>query len=285
MRALKNLSLDNVLFISINTVPVETEFPMEGLLHNSWFETAGESDYYEEKASLFPEYGKIFCVSLGYVKNHQLNIKTIQGEEEEIIKELFRIVDAFQNNWSNVHLCGHSIKSFILPYIMRRAIIHDIPIQYLFDASGLKPWDITWMYDIKELWQGTAYKSAPLLSMAHAFGLDYAESVVLGKDVYSMYVNDEHEEITHRCEVNVRLCHDILKRMAGIKTDWKDEILAQTNDDRGVLEKVYNGKVTVKDISELKSKLSNMNLDKKATKDILDTMFKGDIPSELKELL
>ena len=43
-----------------------------------------------------------------------------------------------------------------------------------------------------------------------------------------------------------------LKRMAGIKTDWKDEILAQTNDDRGVLEKVYNGKVTVKDINDLK---------------------------------
>ena len=134
MRALKNLSLDNVLFISINTVPVETEFPMEGLLHNSWFETAGESDYYEEKASLSLEYGKIFCVSLGYVKDHQLNIKTIQGEEEEIIKELFRIVDAFQNNWSNVYLCGHSIKSFILPYI---TCVEQLSTIFLFNTYSM----------------------------------------------------------------------------------------------------------------------------------------------------
>lgn len=284
MRALKNINLENTLFISISTVPVETEFPIEGLLHNSWFEAVEDSDYYEEKASLLPEYGKIFCVSLGYVKNHNLNIKTIQGEESEVIESLFKMVDAFQNNWGTLHLCGHSIKSFILPYVMRRAMINGISVQYLFDASGLKPWEVTWMYDIKELWQGTAYKSAPLLSMAHAFGLDYAESVVLGKDVYSMYVNDEHEEITHRCEVNVRLCHDIIKKMAGIQTDWKDEILS--NEVKGgALEKAYKGVVTVKDIEDLKNKLTSMDLNKEATKDILETMFKGNIPSELKELL
>ena len=65
------------------------------------------------------------------------------------------------------------------------------------------------------------------------------------------------KRITHRCEVNVRICHDILKRMAGIKTDWKDEILA--NAELGTLEKAYNGVVSVKDIGDLKDKLSSMN--------------------------
>jgi len=284
MRALKNIDLGKVLFISIECVPQENELPIEGLFYNSWTDGGNKAESYTETAPLFPEYGRIFCVSLGYVNNHQLNIKTIQGEEKEVIETLFSMVGAFQNSWSTIHLCGHSVKSFILPYVMRRAIVNDIPIQYLFDASGLKPWDITWMYDIKELWQGTAYKSASLLSLAHTFNLDYAESIILGKDVTTMYLNDEIEEITHRCEVNVRLCHDVLKKMAGIKTDWKDEILAQAQSG-GALEKAYKGIVSVKDIEDLKSKLSSMELDKKATKVILETMFKGNVPSELQELL
>jgi hypothetical protein len=283
MRALKNIDLGKVLFISIECVPQENELPVQGLTYNSWTDGGNEAESYAETAPLFPEYGRIFCVSLGYVNNHQLNIKTIQGEENELIETLFKMVNAFQNSWGTVHLCGHSVKSFILPYVMRRAIVNDIPVQYLFDASGLKPWDITWMYDIKELWQGTAYKSASLLSLAHTFNLDYAESIILGKDVTTMYLNDEIEEITHRCEVNVRLCHDVLKKMAGIKTDWKDEILAQAQSG-GALEKAYKGIVSVKDIEDLKSKLSSMELDKKATKVILETMFKGNVPNELNGL-
>ncbi len=284
MRALKNIELGKVLFISIECVPQENELPVQGLFYNSWTDGGNEAEAYAETAPLFAEYGKIFCVSLGYVSNHHLNIKTIQGEEKEVIETLFKMVDAFQSSWGSVNLCGHSVKSFILPYVMRRAIINDIPVQYLFDASGLKPWDITWMHDIKELWQGTAYKSASLLSLAHTFNLDYAESIILGKDVTTMYLNDEVEEITHRCEVNVRICHDVLKRMAGIKTDWKDEILAQSQSG-GALEKAYKGIVSVKDIEDLKGKLSSMPLDKEATKVILETMFKGNVPSELQGLL
>ena len=69
-----------------------------------------------------------------------------------------------------------------------------------------------------------------------------------------------------------------------IQTDWKDEILS--NEVKGgALEKAYKGVVTVKDIEDLKNKLTSMDLNKEATKDILETMFKGNIPSELKELL
>ena len=283
MRALKNIDLEKVLFISIDTIPQETELTKEGLMHNSWSERVDDSDSYTETAPLFAEFGKIFCVSLGYVKNHHLNIKTIKGDEKEVIETLFKMVDAFQSSWGTIHLCGHSVKSFILPYVMRRAIINDVSVHYLFDASGLKPWDITWMYDIKELWQGTGYKSAPLLSLAHAFNLDYAESVILGKDVASMYAHGEYEEITHRCEVNVRLCHDVLKKMAGIKTDWKDEVLEDKN--LGTLEKAYHNVINIKDVKDLRDKLVSMNLDKDATKNILETMFKGNVPSELQELL
>lgn len=282
MRAVKKINLEKILFISIETVPQETELAKEGLMHNSWAERVDDSDSYTETAPLFAEFGKIFCVSLGYVKNHQLNIKTIQGDEKEIIETTYKMVDAFRRTWGNLTLCGHSLKGFAIPYVMRRSVINDISVHELFDVSGLKPWDINWILDIKDLWQGSSPVSAPLLSLAHAFNLDYAESTILGKDVASMYVHEEYEEIIHRCEVNVRICHDILKRMAGIKTDWKDEILA--NAELGTLEKAYNGVVSVKDIGDLKDKLSSMNLDPKATKDILDTMFKGDIPNELNGL-
>ena len=76
---------------------------------------------------------------------------------------------------------------------MRRSVINDISVHELFDVSGLKPWDINWILYIKDLWQGSSPVSAPLLSLAHAFNLDYA-SIILGKDVASMYVHEEYEE-------------------------------------------------------------------------------------------
>ena len=71
--------------------------------------------------------------------------------------------------------------------------------------------------------------------------------------------------------------------MAGIKTDWKDEVLEDKN--LGTLEKAYHNVINIKDIKDLRDKLVSMNLDKDATKNILETMFKGNVPSELQELL
>ena len=151
MRAVKNINLEKILFISIETVPQETELAKEGLMHNSWSERVNDSESYTETAPLFAEFGKIFCVSLGYVKNHQLNIKTIQGDEKEIIETTYKMVDAFRRTWGNLTLCGHSLKGFAIPYVMRRSIINNVSVQELFDVSGLKPWDINWILDIKDL--------------------------------------------------------------------------------------------------------------------------------------
>ena len=49
MRALKNIDLGKVLFISIECVPQENDFPIEGYLH-SWTEGGNESESYTETA-------------------------------------------------------------------------------------------------------------------------------------------------------------------------------------------------------------------------------------------
>ena len=90
-------------------------------------------------------FGKIFCVSLGYVRILSTS-ETIKGDEKKLLKPCLND-RCFSSSWGTIHLCGHSVRVLSF-HILCRAIINDVSVHYLFGASGLKPWD-TWMCDIK----------------------------------------------------------------------------------------------------------------------------------------
>ena len=69
------------------------------------------------------EFGKIICISIGiYDKNNKILIRSFAGDDEEIIKRIWRNFN--RPKLQNVILCAHNGKEFDFPWIARRFLIN-----------------------------------------------------------------------------------------------------------------------------------------------------------------
>ena len=125
--------INKLLFLDIETVGIEedldslhVEFPH---LSKMWKETGYDyckrrypnedlysNEMFIKKAALLPEFGKIVCVSVGFIiPSGEIKLDSFVGDEKEILGnvcELFNRVDKL-----GFRICGHNIKNFDLPYI------------------------------------------------------------------------------------------------------------------------------------------------------------------------
>ena len=139
-------TLKNVLFINIETVPSTRHFhQLPESLRHLWIHKSKQflpdrstemteelaASLYNEKAGLFAEFGKVICISVGYLskqKNRRktLRIKSLFGEEVEILKAFNEILNQHYDDPNRDYLCGHNIREFDIPFIGRRNIVSSI---------------------------------------------------------------------------------------------------------------------------------------------------------------
>ena len=79
-----------------------------------------KKEVYRQTAALFPEFGKVVCVSLGFVmKGGKTKFESFYGKDEvEILKkvrDIFNKVDTM-----DFQLCGQNIKNFDIPFLAKR---------------------------------------------------------------------------------------------------------------------------------------------------------------------
>ncbi|MFA6135176.1 MAG: hypothetical protein WC869_14280 [Phycisphaerae bacterium] len=75
---------------------------------------------YEQYASLNPDFGRIICISLGYIAENAdgdpvMRLKSYQGGEEELLAEFNRSIASFRNTF--VHAKG---RAYDVPFILAR---------------------------------------------------------------------------------------------------------------------------------------------------------------------
>ena len=146
---LKDLKLDNVLFLDIETVPAVANFgelpenfkilwekKAEQLKRNDPDATA---DKLYERAGIYAEFGKIVCISSGFQSGTSFRIKSFYGDDERILlKEFAELLEAHFD--TNYHLlCAHNGKEFDFPYIARRMLIHGIDLPDIINLAGKPP--------------------------------------------------------------------------------------------------------------------------------------------------
>ena len=95
---IKNIPIEKVLFIDIETVPQVEDFSkLSETEQKLWDkktarqreEDISAEDFYRDKAGIMAEFGKIICISIGiYDKNNKILIRSFAGDnEEELLKE------------------------------------------------------------------------------------------------------------------------------------------------------------------------------------------------------
>jgi len=237
-------TLTNVLFLDIETVSIAQNFrDLPESLQKHWIHKCKHflpdktkevtndiaATFYKQKAGIFAEFGKIICISIGYLstqKNKSLSfrIKSLYGEEVDILKSFNEILNIHYHNLKEHYLCGHNIKEFDIPFICRKNMVHGLPLPKLINIAGKKPWQIQHLLDTMELWRFGDYKnytSLPLL--ANTLGIPSPKDDIDGSQVGQVFWEENDlERIVQYCEKDVLTVAQVAMKFAG-KPLLKDE--------------------------------------------------------------
>jgi hypothetical protein len=216
---LNNVDWRGMLFLDVETVPQKPDYSK---LDSHWKELwdrkmrfAAEreikspSELYD-RAGIYSEFGKIVCISTGYMADKIFTEHSFYGHDEKQI--LIRFSDFLtekkhdqSGDFAISSLCAHNGKEFDYPYIARRCLINGLNVPSLLDNSGKKPWEVS-LIDTMELWKFGDYKSYTSLDLlAASFGLPSPKDKMEGSDVWKVYwLENDIEKIREYCEKDVK---------------------------------------------------------------------------------
>lgn len=220
---LDGLKLTDILFLDIETVPAYPKiYEMPETFRTHWekkseyFRKEGETaeDVYC-RAGIYSEFGKIVCISVGFIFNNKFRVKSFAGDNE---KDLLFDFISLMNKWDNGTklLCGHNLKEFDVPYIARRILINRLQLPVAFDIAGKKPWEIKHL-DTLELWKFGDYKNYTSLALlADLFEIPTPKDDIDGSQVYEVYyLGKDIDRIAKYCEKDVLCVANLLLRFMG----------------------------------------------------------------------
>jgi hypothetical protein len=227
---LRNLNIEEILFLDIETVPLAPEYAeltekwQQLWEHKMQFQiNNGEpaEDLYE-RAGIYAEFGKIICISVGYViqkKGEQyFRAKSFYGDDEKkLIQDFFNALDGFANKGKR-RLCAHNGQEFDFPYISRRALVNDLILPKMLDIAGAKPWEVKdILIDTLQLWKFGDYKHYTSLSLlCELFNIPTPKDDIDGSQVAKVYWEDNDlDRIIRYCEKDTLAVANLLLKYKG----------------------------------------------------------------------
>lgn len=218
--------LSKMLFLDIETVSQKADFSeLSERMQTLWNKKADQirkqgedeltaADLYN-RAAIYAEFGKIVCISVGFIKGDILRIKSFYGHDEaKLLRDFAELLNKHYNGFGCA-LCAHNGKEFDFPYIARRMIINGIELPKILDVAGRKPWETAFI-DTMELWKFGDYKSFTSLELLCAIlDIPTPKDDINGSQVGEVYwKQDNVERIKTYCQKDVISVAQIMRRYA-----------------------------------------------------------------------
>lgn len=225
---LKDLKLENVLFLDIETVPLSPDFDsVPDKMKKLWEKKAEQlrrnqpdqtADTLYSRAGIYAEFGKIICISCGFANGKEFRIKSFYGDDEKIVlQEFAQMLETHFD--TNYHLlCAHNGKEFDFPYIARRMLINMIELPDILNMAGKKPWEIKHL-DTMELWKFGDYKHFTSLELLAAiFDIPTPKDDIDGSMVRHVYWQEKDlERIVKYCVKDVLTIAQLMRKYMGME--------------------------------------------------------------------
>lgn len=230
--------LQKIMFLDIETVPMTSDFEnLPGELAHLWKDKftiiqkrmpekynddTTPAEAFNSSAGIYAEFGKIVCISVGFIhfqgNEMKFRTKSFSGNNEKLIlSDFIQLIVKFCTSKEQT-LCGHNIKEFDIPFICRRLLINGLQLPPIFQISGKKPWEISFI-DTLELWKFGDYKNYTALKLLTAvFGIPTPKDDIDGSQVtHVFYKEKDIERISIYCQKDVLATAQVFLKLNGLE--------------------------------------------------------------------
>jgi predicted PolB exonuclease-like 3'-5' exonuclease len=179
----------------------------------NWSEKYADiNEAYLENAGIISTYGKIVCISFGYIDNEGHNkISSFYGDnEQEIVTSFNNLLKKIETK--NFNLSGFRVNYFDIPWVLHK--LHKYGIEpanmiYLYDK---KPWDVR-IVDMSDDWKTKFAWAFSFDEMCYELGVVSPKYIINGSDVHKYYWKGKIEEIKTYCEKDVEASIEVSKKL------------------------------------------------------------------------
>jgi len=221
---LENISINNILFLDVETVPVSPSFQeLPDHFQRLWAEKTkwqradqhSPEEFYGMKAGIMAEFAKVICISVGYLYmkegQHFFRIKSFYGDDEQAILEDFQTLLDEKFSTSKHYLCAHNGKEFDYPFLCRRMLVNGVRLPKILKISGKKPWEVRHL-DTMEMWKFGDYKHYTSINLLAAlFDIPTPKDDMDGSQVAEVYWKEKDlERIKNYCQKDTLTVAQIL---------------------------------------------------------------------------
>ncbi len=178
--------------------------------YNKMWKESSLEDAYLNNSPIISTYGKIVCISYGFIKNDgTYNIKSLFGDDEKEIVEKFNLVlEKVQSK--QFKLSGFRINHFDIPWVLHKLHRYGIKPADIISPYNKKPWDMR-IVDMSDDWKSRFAWTFSFDEMIYELGLDSPKDKISGSDVHDKYWNGHIDEIVEYCEKDVKACIEASK--------------------------------------------------------------------------
>ena len=167
-----------------------------------WEQKFTLEDSYLDQSGIMSTYGRICCISFGYLDNNgQKQIRSFYGEDERHIVESFNdLLKKIENK--NFNLSGFRINYFDIPWVLHKLHKYGITPANMIRPYEKKPWDMR-IVDMAEDWKQKFAYSFSFDEMCYELGVASPKVNMDGSLVHEYYHSGRLEEIKDYCEMDV----------------------------------------------------------------------------------
>ena len=241
--------IKKLLFIDIETVSVQeklSDLPENMQYHwkkkSKWLldaydtienEADKQSKAYEDKAAIYAEFGKIICISVGFIRTGTdgrpvMRIKSFAHEDEyQLLTDFADMINNHFNDAQKVTFCGHNIREFDIPYICRRMLIQGVFLPDIINISGKKPWEVKHLLDTLEMWKFGDIKHYVSLDLLTALlNVPTPKDDIDGSMVGQVYWQEKDlTRIVRYCEKDILSVANLILKLSRLPLLEEDQVI------------------------------------------------------------
>ena len=188
------------------------------------YQNSNPTEQYSQVAGLYPEFGKIICITIGSFKNKEFQKISFIGEERDLLanfqfginKTYERLIKEFGDVW----VVGHNVSFFDVPYITKRMAINGLLTPSFLHQPFLQPWNKKIIDTATEWRVGNTTGDATLETIMIVLNMENPKnSVVNGEKMSEYYYSDvcDINVIADYCENDVQSVKNLFVYLQNLK--------------------------------------------------------------------